>query len=184
MLDLLYDVPVIAAVKDDEGLELALNSNAPFVFSLYGTIVSIGAIVEKIKAVNKLAFVHVDLVDGLAPRESAIDYIASSTKADGIITTKQNLIKYAKEKNLFTVQRVFLLDSKAVVNIRRLINSGEADMFEILPGVIHKVTKMISSMSDKPIITGGLILDKEDVINALGAGATAVSTSVPSIWSM
>ncbi len=33
-----------------------------------------------------------------------------------------------------------------------------------------------------PIITGGLIMDKEDVIQSLNAGAIAVSTSNKNVW--
>lgn len=38
--------------------------------------------------------VHVDLIDGLAARDVAVDFIAKSTRADGIIDS--NLVRRAK----------------------------------------------------------------------------------------
>jgi glycerol uptake operon antiterminator len=47
-----------------------------------------------------------------------------------------------------------------------------------------KVIKKVVSVSSKPVIVGGLIFDKEDIINSLKAGASAVSTSNPALWSV
>lgn len=41
------DSPIIAAVKDDAGLEACLKSDCRIVFILYGTICNIGEIVKK-----------------------------------------------------------------------------------------------------------------------------------------
>ena len=35
-----------------------------------------------------------------------------------------------------------------------------------------------------PVLTGGLIADKEDVLAALEAGATAISTTNQAVWDM
>lgn len=48
----------------------------------------IPSIVEKVKGSGKLAFVHMDLIQGLSSKEAAVDYISKFTKADGIISTK------------------------------------------------------------------------------------------------
>jgi hypothetical protein len=109
----IQEAPVIAAVKNDMGLAHALRSECAAVFILYGTILDIGQIVKRIRAAGKLAFVHADLIEGLSNRgEIAVDFLAEATKADGIISTRPNLIHHAKELGLITVQRFFLLDSK------------------------------------------------------------------------
>ena len=88
----------------------------------------------------------------------------------------------AKGCGLLTVQRFFVLDSMALFNIGRQLATAEADAVEILPGVMPKVIRKISGSTDKPIIAGGLISDKEDVINALAAGAVSVSSTQRAIW--
>ena len=54
-------------------------------------------------------------------------------------------------------------------------------LMEIMPGV---VTKVITHYTDRgmPVIAGGLIQYKSEVMDALGAGATAVSTGQPELW--
>ncbi len=51
-----------------------------------------------------------------------------------------------------------------------------------MPGLMPKVIKKLSQKTHIPIITGGLIKEKEDVINAIKAGALSVSTTETSLW--
>ena len=62
-LDALEVSPVIAAVKDDEGVDACLKSESQVVFILYGDICTIPEIVSKVKAAGKLAVVHLDLIE-------------------------------------------------------------------------------------------------------------------------
>ena len=59
------DNPIIAAVKDDEGLQTSLTTETGVIFILYGDICTIPDIVKKIKDAGKTAMVHVDLINGL-----------------------------------------------------------------------------------------------------------------------
>ena len=56
------------------------------------------------------------------------------------------------------------------------------DFVEILPVIQDPATTEISTQTPVPIIAGGLLRDKADVIAAMRAGAAAVSTSAPSLW--
>lgn len=180
--------PIIAAVKDDEGLKTALTEDVEIIFVLYGDICSIPGIVEKIKKAGKVAMVHVDLITGLNnSKEVCLDFIKNNTKADGIITTKSNLISHAKELELNTVLRYFILDSMALQNIEKQARMPgvRPDIIEFLPGIVlPKMIKRINKVSRVPVIAGGLIADKEDVMNALEAGALAISTTNPDVWGL
>ena len=57
-----------------------------------------------------------------------------------------------------------------------------ADIIEVLPGVMPKVIRQLCREFSMPLIAGGMIFDKEDVITALSAGAAAVSTTRSDIW--
>ena len=180
--------PIIAAVKDDEGLEVALTEDIEIIFVLYGDICSIPTIVDKIKKAGKVAMVHVDLITGLNnSKDVCLDFIKNNTKADGIITTKSNLIQHARELELNTVLRYFILDSLALQNIEKQARSPgiKPDIIEFLPGIVlPKMIKRINKVSRVPIIAGGLIADKEDVMNALDAGALAISTTNHDVWEL
>ena len=180
--------PIVAAVKDDRGLERCLSSDVDAVFILYGDICTIADIVARIKDAGKIAMVHMDLITGLSPRDISLDFIRKYTRADGIITTKGNLISHAKEIGLATVLRHFVLDSMALINIERQSHQNretQPDMIEILPGIIvPKLIRKICAMSRVPVICGGLIQEKEDVMSALSSGAVAISTTSPEVWFM
>ena len=180
--------PIIAAVKDDEGLAMALGEDVEIIFVLYGDICTISEIVKKIKKAGKVAMVHVDLITGLNnSKDVCLDFIKNNTEADGIITTKSNLIAHARELGLNTILRYFILDSLALQNIEKQARSSgiKPDIIEFLPGIVlPKMIRRINKVSRVPIIAGGLIADKEDVMNALDAGALAISTTNPDVWGL
>ena len=178
------DCPVIAAVKNVEGIERCLESDVKIVFVLFGNLCSISGIVERVKEAGKMALVHIDLVEGLSAHEVAVDYIRKNTRADGIISTRLNMINRAKELSFYTVFRIFVLDSRAYQSIEKQRKQIRADFIEILPGVMPKIIQKINKLSVQPVIAGGLITDKEDVIDALNAGAISVSTTNQDIWYM
>lgn len=181
---LLEEKPVIAAVKDDAGLAACLEVDCPVVFVLYGTVNTIPDITGRLRAAGKAPLVHLDLLDGLSAAPAAVDYLVQHTQAAGVISTKNACIRYAKEKGLITVQRFFLLDSLALENVKKADAQNHADLIEILPGVMPKIVRTLTCSLRCPIIAGGLIRDKEDVVTALSAGALAISSTNRSVWAL
>lgn len=180
----LLDCPVIAAVKDEAGLEQALHSECEVVFLLFGTLVSVPVLVEKVRRSGKLAIVHIDLVEGLSAREVAVDALQSLCRPDGVISTRPPLIRRARQLGLLTVQRAFILDSLSLDNLPAQLSVGKPDFIEILPGIMPRVIAELAQKTATPIIAGGLVKYKEEVMAAIRAGAAAVSTSSPAVWEM
>ncbi|MDD2981115.1 MAG: glycerol-3-phosphate responsive antiterminator [Hespellia sp.] len=180
--------PVIAAVKDMQGVEKCCGlEDIKVIFILFGDVCSIGGIVKRIKDAGKIAMVHMDLVIGLSSKEVSVDFIKENTHADGIISTKPALIKRGKELSLYTILRFFIIDSlalKNVANVEQQQYGTKPDFIEVLPGVMPKIIKQICKTSKIPVIAGGLVMDKEDVMSALGAGAISVSTTNENVWFM
>lgn len=176
--------PIIAAIKDDEGLKACLDTDISIVFILYGDIITIGDIVKKVHDAGKRAFVHMDLIHGLQAKDISVDFIHKYTAADGIISTKAPLITRAKELGLYTVMRFFVIDSMAFDNITKQIKTHKPDIIEVLPGPMPKVVKRIVASVHCPVIAGGLVSDKEDVIALLEAGASCISSSSTDVWSL
>ena len=167
LMDAIQETPVIAAVKDDAGLCNALtNENIRVVFVLYGDICNIASIVRRIHEAGRFAAVHVDLIAGLAGKEVAVDFIRNTTEADGIISTRQSFIRRAKELGLAAILRVFLLDSIALESLDK-IPANLPDCLDLLPGAMPKILRRVCAKAKVPVLTGGLIADKEDVLAAL-----------------
>ena len=182
LLEVIADSPVIAAVKDEEGLEKSLRTDCRIIFILYGNICSLTTIVERVKNRDKLAIVHADLVQGLSAKIEAIDYIKNNTKADGILSTKGNLVKHAADIGLMGILRNFIIDSMAMENVKKQVELAHPDMIEIMPGIMPEIIEKLKNEIKLPLIAGGLISDKKDVIAALSAGADAVSTTKEELW--
>lgn len=183
MLPLLERTPVIPAVKEPETLDRALCHDGAAVFLLCGDILNIGELVDRVHRAGKQAVIHADLIAGMAPKEIAVDYLRRCG-ADGIISTRPHLIRRGRELGMLTVLRVFAIDSKAVSNLGRETEGGMPDVIEILPGTLCKVLRRLSRELPVPLIAGGLLSDKADVLAALGAGALCVSASDESLWAL
>ena len=175
----LEDSPIIAAIKDEKGLERCLNSDSRVIFILYGDICSIVDIVKKVKSAGKMALVHLDLINGLASKDIAVDFIKKYTDADGIISTRPSLVKHAREQGLSSILRVFVIDSMAYESIDK---TAKPDVIEVLPALMPKVVRRICGISQTPVIAGGLVSDKEDVMALLQAGVVSVSSTNEEIW--
>ena len=111
-----------------------------------------------------------------------VKYICEVFKPDGIITTKSHLIKVCENYDVVTIQRIFLLDSLNFDTGVKSVHSCNPDAVEILPNVMPGIIKHFIEITRKPIISGGLITTKEDVIKSLSAGAIGISTSKREIW--
>ena len=49
-------------------------------------------------------------------------------------------------------------------------------------GFMPKIIKRTCNLVNIPVITGGLIDEKEDIINALNSGAEGISTTDITLW--
>ena len=66
--------------------------------------------------------------------------------------------------------------------MKKQIDTFHPDLVEVMPGVIPKVLKEIRKYTEIPIIAGGLISDKKDIMAAFSAGADAISTTKEELW--
>lgn len=174
--------PIIPAIKNDTYLEEVLESSSEIVFIIMANILSIKEIVDKLKKAKKIVYVHVDMVEGISSSSSGVEFLMKEVNPDGIITTKHNIVSFANKNGIKVIQRFFILDSFSLNNTISNIRENRPSAVEILPGIMPKVIKKVSTSVRVPIIAGGLIDNKEDIINALGAGAIGVSTTSKNLW--
>lgn len=187
MIDLketLVENPIIAAISNDKDLEKVLSSSAAIVFVLYGDIINISKVCAKLKENGKVVFVHVDLIEGLRGDSAGIKYIKEYSKPDGIISTKASNIKCGNQLGLYTIHRIFLIDSLSLRTGIKNIHETKPTAVEVMPGIATKIISLIQKETNSIVIAGGLIKDKKDVIDSLGAGALAISTTEKKLWNL
>ena len=144
--------PIIAAVNSERLLEEASKSEIEVVFVLYGTILTIPGIVETLKEKGKTVIVHADLINGLSGKDIAVDYIATRTRADGIISTRDNLVKRAKELGLVAGERSFIVDSMALENTISHIRTTRPDFLEVMPVLFSRVIMYFAGLGSRFVV--------------------------------
>ena len=181
---LLIENPVIAAIRNDEDLERVILSKVRIVFVLYGSIISLKKICESLKEAGKVVFIHVDLIDGLKADYTGMSFIKQCGEPYGIISTRATNIKNGKKLGFCAIQRIFVVDSLALVTGVRNIQSVLPDAVEVLPGVASKIIRSMETAIRVPIIAGGLMETKMDIMEAISSGAIAISTSKRELWAL
>ena len=171
--------PVIAAVRDPLFAN-ALRAPVDVIFLLGCDIATIEDRIQAAKEAGKYIFIHIDLAEGVGKDKSGIKFLANKG-ADGIISTRSNLIKYAKEQGLLTIQRFFAYDSHGVGSIDDVLSNTKPDIMEIMPGIMGKIVERFAG-GKIPLIAGGLVETRQEVTTALKLGAIAVSTGKEELW--
>ncbi|QIA27495.1 glycerol-3-phosphate responsive antiterminator [Thermaerobacter sp. PB12/4term] len=175
--------PIIPAVRREEDLDAALGSPAGALFLLSASLLTLPRVIERCRAAGKAVFVHYDLVEGLAGDRSGVEFLARYARPDGIITTRSTVARYSLEAGLETILRIFALDSAAVATAVQVIRRTQPGAVEVLPASLPAwVFAEIRTVHGGPLVAGGLVRVLPDIKKVLAAGATAVSTSSPSLW--
>ena len=180
MLD--FDIyPIIAAVRNEEDFNSALTADIQAIFLLDSSILTVESCVERAHKNNKLLYLHMDFVQGISNDAAGVKYLASKG-IDGVISTRANIISVAHECGIGSVQRFFMIDSRSEKTALDALKSSRAEMVEIMPGIAYKSIEKIKKNVRIPIIAGGLIDHKDEVIKALSSGASGVSTGRAELW--
>ena len=172
---------IIAAVKTREELDAAKLSGVKIVFDLNPNILTLEDVVREAHACGKRIFLHMDLAEGIGKDKAGLQYVKQK-RVDGIISTRVNIIKAAREVGLFTVQRFFAVDSHSIDTTLESIKASKPDMIEVMPGIATKVIAKLKGQLNIPIIGGGLVDTAEEVRAILRSGASGVSTSKRDLW--
>jgi glycerol uptake operon antiterminator len=181
-IEAISDNPVIAAAQSKDKLECAVKLGVPTVFLINTDIFSAKEYVSIAKNAGCNVFLHMDLIEGLAGNTKAVDYVKNRINPSGIISTKSALIKYAREQGIFCIQRFFMVDNASYENAVSTIKNTKPSMVELMPGIIPDVIRRFTHDVDTPVIAGGLITHKQQIIDALSCGALGVSTGCTELW--
>ena len=176
--------PIVASINNIDSLDIALNSTCEVISLLTGNIFNLKEISYKVHEKNKILLIYIDRVDGFSKDTWGLEYIVKNIPLDGIITSRENLVKLSKDMGVFTIRRTFIPDTSSLENVLDSMNKNRPHALEILPGTMPKVIKRIVDETKIPLIAGGLIYDFEDMWSCINAGAIAISTSNKDIWYM
>ncbi len=172
---------VIAAVRTQEEFEKALASGVGQIFDLSPDLLTLQGRIKSAHAAGKKLFVHFDLATGIGKDKSGIAF-AAALGVDGVISTRVNIIRMAREAGLYTVQRFFIVDSHSIETTIEALKASKADTIEVMPGIASKIIRVLKEKIEVPIIAGGLIETATEAAEAYQNGASAISTGKADLW--
>jgi glycerol uptake operon antiterminator len=174
--------PVAAAIKSNEDISVALDSDAPLLFILKGDAFQLAPFVAQALERGKRLVIHVDLVSGVGKDRVGIQYL-HDIGVDAIITSRSQLVSAGKAEGLVTIQRLLLLDDSALETGVRTIARAAPDIVEVLPGIIFpEMAPTLRQLLPGPFIAGGFIRTTADVARIQAAGALLSSSSTYELW--
>ena len=183
LINLFKTNPIILGIKSKKDFIEIENNPSKIVFTLFGDVSNIIDIINILKLMDKHVFISVDMVSGLSSQNSVIDFLINNTEVDGIISSKPQLLSYARKKGLFTIHRFFIIDSSSWRSIEHQINISKSDIINITPGW-PKIVNWTVDKYDAPVISSGLVCDRATVIENLQAGAIAICTTNHDVWNL
>ncbi|WP_191562550.1 glycerol-3-phosphate responsive antiterminator [Metabacillus idriensis] len=173
---------ILPAIRNMKQLERFLESPYEYGVLLDTHLGQVRNIVRLASASNKKILIHIDLIQGLKHDEYAAEFICQEVKPAGLISTRSSVITKAKQRGIYAIQRLFLLDSSALEKSLELIARNKPDYIEVLPGLVPSLIEEVKRKTGIPILAGGFVKTSEEVHKALKAGATAVTSSEISLW--
>lgn len=174
--------PVAAAVKSNEDMQTALESDALLLFMLKGDAFQIEPSVTQAHRKGKGFVVHIDLVGGIGKDRAGIQYL-HQIGVDAVITSRSQLVAAGRAEGLVTIQRLLLVDDSALETGVKTIARAAPDFIEVLPGIIFpEMAAILQQLLPGPFIAGGFIRDAADVARIQAAGAVLSSSSSYRLW--
>ena len=179
----LGDGPVIASVNSPESFETALFAPTRTLYLLTGNPLTLPTLLKRARERGKLCLVNMDFLDGLARDRFAVEFLATSGAA-GIVSTRFESLKAARNLGLITVQRTFAIDTAAVTASKKSLAQFVPNAIEVLPAMVApRVGKELRETNPNlTIIGGGLIESVREIEELLTAGVDAITTSNPRLW--
>jgi glycerol uptake operon antiterminator len=178
----LADQRIIPAVRSIRDYEAVLQTKFRYVILLDSHVAQLQNLMDMAREARKRVIIHADLVQGLKPDEAGAQFLCQSIRPAGVISTHSTVIQVAKKRGLLAIQRIFLLDSHSLETSFRVLTTSRPDVIEVLPGVIPDVLREVKQRTNLPILAGGFIRTKQDILRALQAGADAITTSKRTLW--
>jgi glycerol uptake operon antiterminator len=181
-LRLARQYPVAAAMKSNEDMQVALESDALLLFLLKGDAFQLAPFVLEAHQRGKGVVVHVDLVSGIGKDRAGIQYL-HQIGIDAIITSRSQLVSAGRAEGLTTIQRLLLVDDSALDTGVRTIARAAPDIVEILPGIIFpEIAPTLQRLLPGPFIAGGFIRSTAEVARVQAAGCILSSSSTYTLW--
>lgn len=184
LLARLREYPVIPAVRSLGEVQEACRRGAAAIFFFKGDVFALQEALPPCTGAGIPVYVHLDLLEGVG-KDAAGIRVLRQLGAAGVVSTRGPLLREAREAGMLAIHRVFMVDSEALRTGLSAVRASEADLVEVLPGVVvpHVISQLRAHLR-VPVIGAGLVTRIEQVLSILRCGAVGVSASAKNLWGL
>ena len=175
---------IIPSVRNLKYLSKALDSTSEFILLSEVSIGNLKELTDVCHKAGKKVLVHVDLIGGFKGDKEGIQLLKTLFKVDGVTSTNVTVLRQAKQRGLYTIYRLFMIDSRSLDRSIHLLKNEAFDCVEVLPGeyALQKESVIKKHVGSADLIAGGFIATKELAQKILQGSFMGVTTSEPDIW--
>lgn len=168
-------IPV--AYSMDDFNYIIKNSDMPCVNLKFGEINNLPKLAEIIHKNNKYLVLHMDSVRGIKMSKEGIKFL-KNIGTDVLVTNKPSQIEMIKEVGVIAIQNMFLVDSDAFRSGIKYIQKYKPDAVNIMPiSIPARYVKQIKEETNIKVLAGGLLVEKEELFEAIDKGISSVFAS-------
>ena len=155
--------PIIAAVHSFEDAAVAAESPCAVVFLLGGKLFDVKEMVSRLQQKGKIVFVHLDLAEGIARDANGVQILAEIVRPDGVITTKNNLVRTIREYGMLAALRCFIMDGQSYQKAIQVSGNVSPDFVELMPGILPpSLIESFCQETGAAVVAGGLVRSAVD----------------------
>lgn len=180
---LLKQSPIIAPVHNLTIFQNALDAPVHALYLNMGTPLNFPEIIHETHQRGKLCLVNLDFSEGLARDRHAVEFLARHG-ADGIISTKSEVLRSVSAFGMLSILRTFAIDNAAVAVTLKVLTSFIPEVIEILPAAVapRVIARVLPNHPGVYIIGSGLIESVREIEGLFEAGVGSVTTSDTRLW--
>jgi glycerol uptake operon antiterminator len=171
----------------DPGTHADLLAHASCIFLQGGTLSELARALDAFstpKLHDLPLFVHIDLVAGLENSEAGLEFLAEWERITGVVTVHHHLAAPARRRQLLSIVRLFMSDSRALDRGLSVVTKSRPDAIEILPAAAAVKVAPDFAATRIPRIAGGLCRTEADVQEVITSGCRAVTSTSPMLWKL
>jgi glycerol uptake operon antiterminator len=181
---LLTEKSIIPSVRELKYLDQAFAVNSKFILLSNANIGNLKDLVSLCHKHQKRVLVHLELLGGFKPDNVGVRLLKTLFNVDGVISTNVNALRMANDMELFTVYRLFLIDSRSLTRFKSIFESVKFSALEVLPAeyALEMESGLRKYVGNAEMIAGGFIRSQSLASQILNASFMGLTTSETKLW--
>jgi glycerol uptake operon antiterminator len=175
---------ILPAISNHSDLRKFLTTSLEYGILMNFQLAQLPELIKLMKEHQKKVLIHAELIKGLSSDEFGTIYLIQVLGVDGIISSKPKAMEVCKKRGVIGIFRLFIRDSISFEQSMSVAKSITPEYLEILPASATDIIEEVHRNLTAKILMGGMIKNRHDVERCLQAGAIAITTSNPELWSL